>query len=44
MNKLRRIFCPTIEEQIDDLEKLLRVHNELVPDQVRGRSITRKVE
>lgn len=32
MNDFRRTFCPTIEEQIEDLENLLRVHNELVPE------------
>lgn len=32
MNKLRRIFCPTIEEQIEDLENLLKLHNELVSE------------
>ena len=28
-NKLRRIFCPTPEEQREDFEELKRIHNEL---------------
>lgn len=30
MNRLKRIFCPTREEQISDLETLLRFHQELI--------------
>lgn len=26
MNKLRRIFCPTKEEEIEDYERILQIH------------------
>lgn len=32
MNKLRRIFNLTTEESIEDLEHLLKIHNELAPE------------
>ena len=28
-NKLRRIFCPTPEEQKEDLERYQKIHDEL---------------
>lgn len=31
-NKLRRIFCPTPEEQKEDFERLKKIHNELAKE------------
>lgn len=30
MNKLRRLFCPTPEEEIEDLNRIILMHNEQI--------------